>query len=90
MWEDEQEKEWTIVVSKKTKKKSVAPNQPKKVHFAKKLVQDSPPVKHRPDHGRSIMVGSSALPIPSDDCSAPNSMANISVKTVFGRIQSDL
>lgn len=59
LWEEEQEKEWIKVLSNKQKRDQKSPpcKIPKKVHFAKKLVLDSPPVivvKHDDDSGFSF------------------------------------
>lgn len=47
-WEIEQEKEWTLVLSKSSKKEAKKKENLKRVHFAKPIVQPPPKVKHQP------------------------------------------
>lgn len=65
LWEEELGKEWVKILSKKDKRQLNSPSRkpPKKVRFAKKLVQDSPPVKHRPSFQQSFKVGDVIVPI---------------------------
>jgi len=60
-WEEEQEKEWTKVLSKRSKREAVKASKPqKRVSFAKNLVDHSPP-KHSPQS--SICFGAFSAPI---------------------------
>ena len=76
LWEQEQLKEWTYVQSKKHK--HAKPCIPKRVHFAQKLVHDSPATKHHLEPaGTCIRFGDFIVPL-----SAP-------VNRIFGRIIKD-
>ena len=60
-WEEEQEKEWTKVLSKRSKREAVKASKPqKRVSFAKNLADHSPP-KHSPQS--SICFGAFSAPI---------------------------
>lgn len=87
LWEEEQEKEWTKVLSKnkKVQIKSSSRKSSKKVRFAPKLVEHSPVVKHKPVAQRSFMVGAVQIPFSSSaqDFKVP-------IHRVFGRLLSDL
>jgi len=80
LWEQEQLKESTFVQSKKQKRSnSLDTRPPRRVHFAEKLVHDSPILKHRPNLAPTcIRFGDFNVPL------------SIPIKKVFGRINSDL
>lgn len=63
-WEEEQEREWTKVLSKQTKK-AAKNSSPKRVSFAKKLVQSPPRVKKSPP--RMISFGAFTFSLNSFD-----------------------
>lgn len=88
LWEEEHEKEWSTVLSKKQKRQLISSPQktPKKVRFAKKLVQDSPITKHKPVM-HSIKIGVFEVPLSS---ASEQPISLVPVPNVFGRIRSDL
>lgn len=93
LWEEEQEKEWTTILSKKQKKQlKIPPHPPKKVRFAKKLVQDSPPAKHCPVLMNTFKVGSFTISIPVEGRPTSDTpvQVDVPVQSVFDRLKSDL
>ena len=65
LWEEEQAKEWTTVLSKKSKKalRQSAHKRPmKRVRFADNLVMDSPRIKHAPASSLETIVFGSFPP----------------------------
>lgn len=78
----EQEKEWTKVLSKNQKcQLRSSPRKPsKRVHFAPKLVQNSPQIKHKPILQRSFKVGDVNV----------SAEQEVPIQRVFGRILLDL
>jgi len=80
LWEQEQQKGWTYVHSRKKNRVSSDPHFPRRVHFAPKLVQDSPRRKFQPkiDVPPTIRIGEFTIP------------TSVPVSRVFGRLQKDL
>ncbi|TVU17546.1 hypothetical protein EJB05_33589, partial [Eragrostis curvula] len=101
IWEEEQAKEWTLV----TRKKKSSPNgkaKQKHVSFATRLVQASPPVKHKPNLPPApLKFGSFTFEIDENGNSLDrlsfgrldehNNVQNlVGVSTAFARLQKDL
>jgi len=64
LWEQEQQRQWTVVQSRKSKRSSA--NGTKRVHFAPNLAQSSQVQEHQP-HALfdSVLVGVFQIPIPA-------------------------
>ena len=98
LWEEEQAKEWTTVLSKKSKKalRQSAHKRPmKRVRFADNLVMDSPRIKHAPASSLETIVFGSFPPVQCVSAKSAASdvlgdHADIPASRVFGRVSSDL
>ena len=76
LWEQEQLKEWTTV---QPRKKKHSTSTPQRVWFSQKLVHDSPPIKHHPQHSHDfIRIGDLIVP------------TAVPVQRVFGCLNSAL
>lgn len=77
LWELDQEKGWTRIVSKRQKRQAKQTSQfsQKKVRYAETLVQGSPPAKHKPH--ALIRLGTFNVPVLKDSL--------VSLDLSFGR-----
>jgi hypothetical protein len=83
IWEAEEAKKWSLVLSKKQKKVSNSLEKRKKVHFAEKIVQNSPVRKSHPiEVPHSVKIGSFSI-----DLSDSLKQANV-VKSVSGILKA--
>ncbi|TVU06152.1 hypothetical protein EJB05_49350, partial [Eragrostis curvula] len=79
IWEEETANEWTFVSYKKNKRSSQKLR--KQVSFARRLVQDSPPVKYKPNlPPPTVKLGSLAFSLISSDGSG--------ARTSFGKLKN--
>ena len=80
LWEQEQQKEWTYVHPRKKQRANSAHRFSRRVHFASKLVQDSPRHKFQPQINvpPTIRIGDFTIP------------TSVPISRVFGRLQKDL
>ncbi|TVT99435.1 hypothetical protein EJB05_55207, partial [Eragrostis curvula] len=100
IWEEEQAKEWTLV----TRKKRKSPVIKKHVSFAARLIQASPPVKHKPILAEpALKIGSFCFASKTSDVQPrclifgntdqsnnSDGGAFVGVSTAFARLQRDL
>jgi hypothetical protein len=83
IWEAEEAKKWSLVLSKKQKKISNSLEKRKKDRFAEKIVQNSPVRKSHPiEVPQSVKIGSFSI-----DLSDSLKQANV-VKSVFGILKA--
>jgi len=80
LWDQEQQKEWTYVHPRKKKCVIYAPRFSQRVHFAPKLIQDSPRFKYQPKLNvpSTIRIGDFTIP------------TSVPISRVFGHLQKDL
>lgn len=86
LWEEEEAKQWTKVMSKR--QKAVGKNSlPKKVHFLDNLVLDSPASKSKPaELKRTVRIGSFDLTI----CDDPAAQSSVIPKSILKEVLSEV